>query len=56
MPNAWQDYAALIFTFYNRGGINTSGITKLPEDDLLFIQNLYKEKLYEVVNLMEAQG
>jgi len=36
--------------------LNTSGITKLPEDDLLFIQNLYKEKLYEVVNLMEAQG
>lgn len=36
--------------------LNTSGITKLPEDDLLFIQNLYKEKLYKVVDLMEAQG
>jgi len=21
MPNAWQDYAALIFAFYNRSGI-----------------------------------
>jgi len=22
MPNAWQDYTALIFVFYNRSGIN----------------------------------
>jgi len=22
MPNAWQDYAALIFAFYNRSSIN----------------------------------
>jgi len=26
MPNAWQDYAALIFAFYNRSGI-AFGIT-----------------------------
>ncbi len=23
MPNAWQDYTALIFAFYNRSGIIT---------------------------------
>jgi aryl-alcohol dehydrogenase-like predicted oxidoreductase len=36
--------------------LNTSGLQSLSDDDLNYIQNLYKEKLYELVDLMERKG
>jgi len=33
MPNAWQDYAALIIAFYNKSGITASASFIFLEED-----------------------
>jgi len=44
MPNAWQDYAALIFAFYNRSGITLPAHKISKKKPLPFGSGLYKIK------------
>ena len=36
--------------------LNTSGLKSLSNEDFNFIQDIYKEKLYKLVDMMEKQG